>query len=114
MDLALQELASLNVKAKDFACGVDPKHWSRASFGDSCKSDMVYDNVCESFNSAILEWRDKPVIKMLEGIQTYAMTTIMKQKELAKKCHGELMPRPSARVELNKEKTKIFGPKKRK
>ena len=65
---------------------------------------MVNNNCCESFNGAILQWRDKPIVTMLEGIRTYVMTRITSQKDLAEKCHAYLMPRPQAKLELNKNK----------
>ncbi|PPD80083.1 hypothetical protein GOBAR_DD22992 [Gossypium barbadense] len=54
-----------------------PKMWTRAFLGTTCKSDIVYNNLCEAFNSSIVEARFKSIIKMLEDIRTKMMTRIV-------------------------------------
>ncbi|KAL0411006.1 UNVERIFIED_CONTAM: hypothetical protein Slati_3690300 [Sesamum latifolium] len=41
---------------------INPEHWVRAFFPVHSKSDILVNNLCESFNSYILEARDKPII----------------------------------------------------
>ncbi|MFQ6646232.1 hypothetical protein Gotur_019107 [Gossypium turneri] len=53
-----------------------PKMWNRAFLGTTCKLDIVYNNLCEAFNSSIVEARFKSIIRMLEDIRTKIMTRI--------------------------------------
>ncbi|GAA0170208.1 hypothetical protein LIER_24518 [Lithospermum erythrorhizon] len=59
-----------------------PKHWCRAFFPLHVKSDMLCNNLSESFNSFILFARDKSIITMLERIRRLCMERI-KDKRLA-------------------------------
>ncbi|CAL8990159.1 unnamed protein product [Prunus brigantina] len=56
-------------------------HWSRSHFTTGPKCDILLNNLCECFNSAILEARDKPIITMVEKIRTYLMLRVARQKE---------------------------------
>ncbi|CAN1268604.1 hypothetical protein LINPERPRIM_LOCUS13244, partial [Linum perenne] len=51
----------------------EPKSFCRAFLSKDAKSDSVESNNCESFNNAIVRFRDLRVIKMLEGIRSYIM-----------------------------------------
>jgi len=42
--------------------------WTRFAFKLKTKCDLQVNNMCEAFNKAILEYKDKPIISLLEGI----------------------------------------------
>ncbi|MBA0732625.1 hypothetical protein Gogos_016701, partial [Gossypium gossypioides] len=48
----------------------------RSFLGTTCKSNLVDNNLCEAFNSSIVEARFKSIIRMLEDIGTKMMTRI--------------------------------------
>lgn len=50
-----------------------PQHWSKSHFGCNSSCDMLLNNGCESFNSSILEARDRPIVSMCEWIFEYLM-----------------------------------------
>ncbi|KAG9139235.1 hypothetical protein Leryth_011249 [Lithospermum erythrorhizon] len=52
------------------------KQWVRAYFSLNVYNDALCNNNSESFNSFILEARDKPIITMLEMIRTKLMERI--------------------------------------
>ncbi|MBA0870574.1 hypothetical protein Goshw_014277 [Gossypium schwendimanii] len=54
-------------------------------WGTSCKSDIVDNNLCETFNLRILEARFKSIIKVLEDIRTKMMNRIVQKRKL---CNG--------------------------
>lgn len=54
-----------------------PKIWTRVFLGTTCKSDIVNNNLCEAFNSSIVEAKFKSIIRMLEDIRTKMMTRIV-------------------------------------
>ncbi|MBA0870573.1 hypothetical protein Goshw_014277 [Gossypium schwendimanii] len=64
---------------------MSPKMWTRVFWGTSCKSDIVDNNLCETFNLRILEARFKSIIKVLEDIRTKMMNRIVQKRKL---CNG--------------------------
>ncbi|XP_027082435.1 uncharacterized protein [Coffea arabica] len=57
-----------------------PMHWCKAYFSPHTKCDMIVNNLCESFNSHILEARDKPIISLLQKARELMMERIQKRK----------------------------------
>ncbi|KAK2645924.1 hypothetical protein Ddye_021119 [Dipteronia dyeriana] len=51
----------------------DPLHWLRAFFKETALCGMLCNNICEAFNSVMLQARDKPVITLIEMIRVYLM-----------------------------------------
>ncbi|KAL3525770.1 hypothetical protein ACH5RR_014142 [Cinchona calisaya] len=51
----------------------NPKHWSRSHFRAKPKCDILLNNLCEKFNLAILEAKEKPILGLLETIRHYLM-----------------------------------------
>lgn len=43
-------------------------HWSQTYFRED-KCDMLLNNLCESWNAAVLEARDKPILVGLEELK---------------------------------------------
>ncbi|CAL9018743.1 unnamed protein product [Prunus brigantina] len=52
------------------------KNWSRSHFELHFKRDLLLNNICESFNAAILDARDKTILSCLERIRVYVMLRI--------------------------------------
>ena len=65
-------MGEVNKKAAEDLVKYNPATWCRAFFSSRCKSDLVDNNICETFNSAILKARFKPIISMLDEIRTAA------------------------------------------
>ncbi|PPS16980.1 hypothetical protein GOBAR_AA03605 [Gossypium barbadense] len=61
------------------------KMWTRDFFGTTCKSNLVGNNSCETFDSSIIETRFKSIIRMPEDIKTKMMTRIVQKRKL---CNG--------------------------
>lgn len=68
-------------------------HWSRSHFSEAPKCDMLLNNLCESFNAAILDARDKPIITMLERIRIYLIRHLVKRRTFVEKWHGQIGPK---------------------
>ncbi|KAG8363744.1 hypothetical protein BUALT_Bualt19G0054100 [Buddleja alternifolia] len=56
------------------------QHWCRAFFRTTSKSDVLVNNLSESFNNIILPARDKPIISMFEWIRTRLMSRIQNRR----------------------------------
>ncbi|XP_058759822.1 uncharacterized protein LOC131633127 [Vicia villosa] len=86
------------------------KFWTRAHFRTDTKCDMQVNNMCEAFNIAVLEHRDKPIITLLEGIKHYITKRITKQKELLQNYEGAICPRIQMLIEKNKKQAQGWSP----
>lgn len=66
--------------------------------------------MCETFNRAILEHRDKSIITLLEGIKHYITKRITKQKNLLQGYDGIINPRFQLVIEKNKKHAQGWTP----
>lgn len=48
-----------------------PGMWSRAGYSKYAFCDLQVNNMCEAFNSSILEYREMPIISLVEGLKFY-------------------------------------------
>ena len=55
-----------SVSTNEWMTYKDLRHWSKAFFNKFLKCDMLRNNYCEGFNSAIIKARDKPIITLLK------------------------------------------------
>ena len=52
----------------------------------------MLNNLCESFNSKLVNGKDKPIISCLEYIREYMMKIIVLVQKVQEKSHGTLTP----------------------
>ena len=77
-----------SVPAYEWLIDKHPSHWCRGFFDINIKCDMLCNNMCEAFNSAILVARDKSIITLLEMIRNYLMNRMTRKRgEVAKWKH---------------------------
>ncbi|OMP03417.1 Zinc finger, PMZ-type [Corchorus olitorius] len=70
----------------------NPRAWTRAFFGEHAKCDMVDNNICESFNSILLDARRKNIITMLEEIREQTMRRIEAKRNFCTKWKQDYGP----------------------
>ncbi|KAL7609296.1 uncharacterized protein LOC122197548 [Lactuca sativa] len=80
---------------------IPPQHWARSHFTCRAVSDMLLNNLCEVFNSKLIEGRDKPLITRLDYIREYMMKRICNVIKVQKKCVGPLTPSATKIMEKN-------------
>ncbi|KAH7836959.1 hypothetical protein Vadar_007857 [Vaccinium darrowii] len=90
-------------EAYEWLAKIAPRHWSRSHIKDTVKCDMVSNNLCEAFNRAILEARDKPIIEMLEWIRCYLSKRMVFRREWIAKRSDELLPNCYTKLETLKD-----------
>ncbi|KAI3450238.1 hypothetical protein Pfo_006903 [Paulownia fortunei] len=86
----MSELRALDEKATEWFNDKPPQQWSRSHFSCNPRFEMLLNNVCETFNSNILEAREKPIISMLEWIMEYLMKRMQENINKAKKKNREV------------------------
>ncbi|KAK8628910.1 hypothetical protein V6N13_009490 [Hibiscus sabdariffa] len=75
-----QVLSKLDEKVVAELFGKQEKKWTKAFQGLHATSVIVDNNMCEAFNSSIIEARYKSIITMLEEIRVKIMTRIVKKR----------------------------------
>ncbi|XP_075515855.1 uncharacterized protein LOC142550663 [Primulina tabacum] len=83
-------LKDIDAKAYEWLAKKPENQWSKAYFSTTPKSDILLNNMCESFHSFIIDAREKPVIEMYEMIQNLLMVRFQKNRERANKWNGRI------------------------
>ncbi|XP_073138161.1 uncharacterized protein [Henckelia pumila] len=83
-------------------------HWARSHFSSGCLCDVVVNNLSESFNSYIMEARDKPIITMLECIRNKLMKRIQLRKVGMERYIGQICPNILKKINKNQKFSKNF------
>ncbi|XP_073220694.1 uncharacterized protein [Cicer arietinum] len=78
---AMQKIKAINEDAWKDMMQLPPSMWTRSSFRTDTQCDLQVNNMCEAFNMAVLEYIDKPIITLLNGLKHYITVRIVKQKE---------------------------------
>ena len=71
----MKMMRNVDVNAYGHLMGIDCAHCNRHAFSTWPKCDML-NNLCESFNSKIINARDKSILTMCEMIRRYLMKRI--------------------------------------
>ncbi|KAL8465822.1 hypothetical protein ACS0TY_035074 [Phlomoides rotata] len=93
---SMHELKELSPMVSEWLSDKPADNWSKSHFSSNAKCDMVMNNICESFNAAILLARELPILSMLEWIMNYLMERMQKNRDRAfkgKKWKGLLCPK---------------------
>jgi hypothetical protein len=87
---AMNNLKKLNEAAWKDMCDLPASMWTRAAFSTHTCCDLQVNNMCEAFNSAILEYRDKPIISLVEGLKFYMTNRIVKLRDYMLRYEGDI------------------------
>ncbi|KAI3450325.1 hypothetical protein Pfo_006990 [Paulownia fortunei] len=79
----MKKIKNLNESTVDWFHDKPPAQWSKSHFNEGPKCDMLLNNICETFNSNILDAREKPIITMLEWIREYLMRRLQENRDRA-------------------------------
>ncbi|XP_021729747.1 uncharacterized protein LOC110696701 [Chenopodium quinoa] len=64
-EVAMESIKFLSEEAYEYLAEIPAQHWSRHAFSPFPKSNMLLNNVCETFNAVIKEARDKPILTQM-------------------------------------------------
>ncbi|XP_062085693.1 uncharacterized protein LOC133791793 [Humulus lupulus] len=108
----MTSLKEVNEKAYDWLMKKNPSEWSKRHFRFHVKCDMLLNNLCESFNSAKLDAREKPIITLLEKIRLWLMSRLCVKRESVSKWVHPVGKRVREVIEKNKHVARhCDGPK---
>jgi hypothetical protein len=77
----MKVIASTDASAYKYLNDANPALWSRHAFSTHSKSDMLLNNLTETFNAWIKKSRDKTLLTMLEMIQMQLMTRFQQKRD---------------------------------
>ncbi|KAL2921934.1 Mediator of DNA damage checkpoint protein 1, partial [Bienertia sinuspersici] len=100
---ALEELKEVDHQAAIAFQSYNPKVFYRAFLSTTCKSDVITNNIAETFNGYIINARNKHLIYMLEDIRVALMQRLVQKREEMEKCTSALCPRIQQKLEKEKE-----------
>ncbi|KAG8373955.1 hypothetical protein BUALT_Bualt11G0079600 [Buddleja alternifolia] len=70
------------------------------------KCDILLNNICESFNAAILEARNKPLLSMVESIRVYLMKRLQSKRNYMSRWKEMVSPKVLKQVDKLKDNTR--------
>ncbi|XP_062076878.1 uncharacterized protein LOC133781786 [Humulus lupulus] len=98
----MSELRDTSENSYNWLALKTPSECSRSHFSEMMKCNMLLNNLCESFNDAIVDTRDKLIITLLEKIRYWLMSRFFNKKESLKKWIHPVGKRILQVVERNK------------
>nr|XP_027099128.1 uncharacterized protein LOC113718418 [Coffea arabica] len=80
----MRELVEIDIEAAKWLDTKQPIEWTRSHFSTFSKCDMLLNNICESFNSKILNAREEHIVGLMESLKHYVMTRLQQNRDMAK------------------------------
>ncbi|XP_076958454.1 uncharacterized protein LOC143634184 [Bidens hawaiensis] len=105
----MNNLKNLNKRCHLWVSKIPPETWSRSHFSGRAMFDVLTNNMCECFNSKLVDGRDKPIITLLEYIREYVMRKIVTVLKVIDRSSGLLTPYATQIMEsVNKEASRYY------
>ncbi|XP_058217446.1 uncharacterized protein LOC131328526 [Rhododendron vialii] len=104
----MQQIKAINKEAFEWLMKVPANLWSRSMFSTRPKSDMLANNIFESFNQYIKYARDKPIIMMMEMIRRQLMSRLEEKRSWIATCNRVICPKIQSTLEKLKEETRLW------
>ena len=68
------------------------KLWMRSAFNPAIKCDYITNNLAESFNNWIKDWKDLPVVELADKIREMIMVLWAKRRKILERLSGKILP----------------------
>ncbi|XP_021775504.1 uncharacterized protein LOC110739345 [Chenopodium quinoa] len=68
-EIAMESIKLLDEEAYEYLLNIPTIHWCRHAFTPKCKSNMLLNNIYETFNAVIKPTRDKPILTQMEWMR---------------------------------------------
>ncbi|WVY98561.1 hypothetical protein V8G54_030712 [Vigna mungo] len=83
----MRNIKAINVDAFKYLLAIPPRFTSRS------QCDTLVNNMCEAFNSVLVDSRSKPIIRMLEDIRVYIMNRWAANRTKMKQYQASVCPK---------------------
>ncbi|XP_021752534.1 uncharacterized protein LOC110718041 [Chenopodium quinoa] len=91
-ELHMAKIKELSPDVFQYLDSIPPRHWVKYAFSTYSKSDMLLNNICQSFNVVLRDARDKPMITCLKWIRRYVMKRNTRKWDAVQSHEGRFMP----------------------
>ncbi|XP_075674947.1 uncharacterized protein LOC142644159 [Castanea sativa] len=105
----MQDMKDLDKEAWEYLADIQPTQWTKSHFTPRAISNCYVNNLSESFNSMILDVRDKPIFAMLEWIRVRLMTRMYSRRIGIEKFTSDICPNIVQQLEQLKVDSKSFS-----
>jgi len=87
---------------------INPKMWSRHAFFTTSCSDILLNNIAESFNAWLLEARDQPILSCMKTIKRQLMNRFDKKRVGVATSTNEICPKIVKKLDRNKKEADAY------
>jgi hypothetical protein len=101
-------IKDMHGEASDYIDKIDQKMWSRHAFRTTSCSDILLNNIAESFNAWILEAREQPILTCFESIRRQIMSRFNQKKAGAAIATNVTCPKIMKKIERNKSDARNY------
>jgi len=95
----LEVIKGMDQRAYSYLEKVDLKMWSCHAFRTSNCSDILLNNIAESFNAWVMEAREHPILSCLETIRRQLMNRFDKKRARAANATNIMCPKIMKKLE---------------
>ncbi|XP_072073975.1 uncharacterized protein [Arachis hypogaea] len=99
----MSEIQKVDQGAYNYLMEIPTKYWCRHRFVCRPRCDSLVNNMCEVFNSVLVEAREKPIVTMLEDIRVYIMKCCTDNRDRIMPYNRDVLPRIRIKVEKQVE-----------
>ncbi|XP_058757061.1 uncharacterized protein LOC131630284 [Vicia villosa] len=107
-DKEMREMRKVNEEAYKHLLKIPPRFWSKSQFKYTTKSDVLVNNMSETFNSVIIGPRQKPIVTMMEEIRGYLMDRWATNRAKIEEYSESVLPRIKKVLERRQEISRFF------
>ncbi|RYR28220.1 hypothetical protein Ahy_B01g052341 [Arachis hypogaea] len=100
----MKEIQLVDQGAYNLLMEIPAKYWSKSIFNYFSRVNTLVNNMCECFNSVIVEAREKPIVSMLEDIRVYLMNMWVDNRHSIVTYAGEILPKINKNIETEFDK----------
>ncbi|KAL4357372.1 hypothetical protein AHAS_Ahas09G0180100 [Arachis hypogaea] len=100
----MKEIQQVDQGAYNHLMEIPAKYWSKSRFNYFPRVDTLVNNMCECFNSIIVEAREKPIVSMLEDIRVYLMNRWSDNRQSIVTYVEEILPKINKKIEREFDK----------
>ncbi|XP_057756036.1 uncharacterized protein LOC130975234 [Arachis stenosperma] len=100
----MKEIQQVDQGAYNHLMEIPAKYWSKSRFNYFPRVDTLVNNMCECFNSVIVEAREKPIVSMLEDIRVYLMNRWPDNRQSIVTYAGKILPKINKKIERESDK----------
>ncbi|CAL2250436.1 unnamed protein product [Prunus armeniaca] len=98
----MEKMKEEDLEAWEWLVHRPPNNWTRSHFHPRYKCDLLLNNLCESFNAAIIDAKDNSILTCLESIRMYVMLRMVNRMAACDKWKHHVGRRIFKIIEKNK------------